>query len=493
MKFLRVISREANQIESLGQTGLAAWFTMLSLLLFWLPTGLSGKGLESGATRPPNIVLIYCDDMGWGDLGCFGARQIRTPNIDRLARQGTRFTSFYVSQPVCSASRASLLTGCYANRVGIHGALFPGSANGLSTRELTLAGMVKSKGYATAIFGKWHLGRPPEFLPLRHGFDEYFGIPYSNDMWPNNPAAKPGAYPPLPLIDGERVVEEQPDQRLLTRRYTERAVQFIERHADQPFFLYVPHSMPHVPIYASDRFAGRSRAGLYGDVIEEIDASVGDILQALRRHQLESNTLVVFTSDNGPWGLYGNHAGSAGPFRECKGTVYEGGVRVPCVVRWPGVVPAGRVSPVPWMTIDLLPTLARYLGAALPAHPIDGRDAMAVLRGEAGAGPTHDAFYFYYRTGELQAVRSGRWKLILPHRVEAQIGGRDGGRGTYAPYQAGLELYDLEADPGERSNRAAYEPQVLTQLLLHAEAARQDLGDSLTRRVGSGVRGGAAN
>ncbi len=480
MNLRRVMSCQRTENGWLGQLRIP-W------LLAWLVAGTALTCRGGTSDRPlktPNVVVIYCDDMGWGDLGCYGARQIRTPNLDRLARQGTRFTSFYVSQPVCSASRASLLTGCYANRIGIHGALFPGSKIGISSNEVTLAEIAKSRGYATAIFGKWHLGHAREFLPLRHGFDEYLGLPYSNDMWPNNPSAKSGTYPPLPLIDGERVVEEQPDQSQLTRRYTERAVQFIERNVRRPFFLYVPHSMPHVPIFASARFKGRSKAGLYGDVIEEIDASVGEILDALRRHRLEDNTLVVFTSDNGPWGVYGNHAGSSGPFRECKGTVYEGGVRVPCIVRWPGQVPAGRVSDIPWMTIDLLPTVARQLGVALPTNPIDGRDANAVLRGEPGARSPHDAFYFYYRQGELQAVRSDQWKLILPHLVDSQVGGRDGQRGVYRPFRAGLELYDLSVDPGERVNLASQKPEVLTRLLLHAEAARQELGDSLTRRVG---------
>ncbi len=462
---------------------------LASLLLCMIsPAAPSLGATPKRDQQPPNVVLIFCDDLGWADIGCFGARNIRTPHLDRLARQGTRFTSFYVSQPVCSASRASLLTGCYANRIGIHGALFPGSKNGLSTQEVTLAELAKSRGYATGIFGKWHLGHAPEFLPLRHGFDEYYGLPYSNDMWPNNPVAKAGSYPPLPMIEGNRVVEEQPDQRLLTRRYTERAVRFIERNHQQPFFLYVPHSMPHVPIFASDRFRGKSRGGLYGDVIEEIDWSVGEILRALRRHDLEQNTLVVFTSDNGPWGVYGNHAGSTGPFRECKGTVYDGGVRVPCVVRWPGKVPKGRTSDIPWMTIDLLPTLARFMGATLPDHPIDGRDASDLLLGLPGARSPQEVYYFYYRQGELQGLRSGDWKLILPHKVDAQVAGSDGVRGVYRPYQAGLELYHLVSDPGERQNLATLRPDVLHRMLGHAENARQDLGDSLTGRRGSGLR-----
>lgn len=458
------------------------------LALFLGDPGARGGTSAVRPGRPPNVVIVYCDDMGWGDLGCYGSKTIRTPNIDRLARQGTRFTSFYVSQPVCSASRASLLTGCYANRIGIHGALWPTAKTGINAAETTIAELLKGKGYATGIFGKWHLGRPVEFLPTRHGFDEYLGLPYSNDMWPNNPSAKPGTYPPLPLIDGERVVEEQPDQRFLTRRYTERAVAFIERHHEEPFFLYLPHSMPHVPIFASERFAGKSRGGAYGDVIEEIDWSVGEVLRALRRHRLEDNTLVIFASDNGPWSLYGNHAGSTGGFRECKGTIYEGGIRVPCIVRWPGRVPAGRISDVPWMTIDVLPTVAALAGAPLPALPIDGRNAWPLLSGQPGAGSPHDAFYFYYQQGALLAVRSGDWKLILPHRVDAQTGANDGVRGVYRQYFAGLELYNLAVDPRETRNVADQFPDVLDRMLAHAETARMELGDSLTKRQGSGVR-----
>ena len=301
------------------------------------------------AEPPPNFVIVFADDLGYGDLGCYGARGYRTPNLDRLAAQGTRFTSFYVAQAVCSASRAALLTGCYPNRIGILGALSPSSKTGLNPAELTLAEVLKTRGYATAIFGKWHLGDAPEFLPTRHGFDEYFGLPYSNDMWPLHPeyanlppdaAPRKRGYPDLPLFEGERVAIRPvtaAHQAQLTTWYTERAVDFIGRHRDRPFFLYVPHAMPHVPLFISAKFRGKSRAGLYADVIREIDWSVGEILRALRRHGLEERTLVIFTSDNGPWLLYGNHAGSAGPLREGKATTFEGGVRVPFIARWPEI------------------------------------------------------------------------------------------------------------------------------------------------------------
>lgn len=457
-------------------------------LLLGLLVELNGVKAASPGPRP-NLVVVFFDDLGWGDLGAYGSRTIRTPNLDRLAAEGTRFTSFYVAQPVCSASRAALLTGCYANRVGIHGALGPSAKVGLSTNEVTLARLLKNQGYATSMVGKWHLGRPPELLPLRHGFDEYFGLPYSNDMWPNHPTAKAGSYPPLPLIEGDQVVEVMPDQRELTGRYTARAVDFIQRHRDQPFFLYVAHSMPHVPLHVSPGFQGRSVGGTYGDVIEELDASVGSILEALKKNNLEDNTWVVVTSDNGPWLSYGNHAGTAGPFREGKGTVYEGGVRVPCVMRWPGHIPAGRVCDDPLMTIDLLPTVAGQVGAPLPPLPLDGRDAWNVISGK-GPAPKR-TYWFYYGQNQLQAVRSGKWKVILPHTaavLEGRGGGRDGLPSGYSQVKTELALYDLEADPGETRNRALDQPAILKQLLAEVEAARVELGDSLTQREGRANR-----
>ncbi|MFM7805361.1 MAG: sulfatase [Verrucomicrobiota bacterium] len=436
-------------------------------------------------------MLIYCDDLGWGDLGCFGNRRIRTPHIDRLARQGTRFTSFYVAQAVCSASRAALLTGCYANRLGIHGALGPKQKIGLHPDEMTLAEVLKPRGYATAIVGKWHLGRPVELLPTRQGFDEYFGLPYSNDMWPENPNAAKNTYPPLPLIDGERVVEEMPDPSQLTRRYTERAVSFVDRNASRPFFLYLAHSMPHVPLFVGSRFAGRSRQGLYGDVIEEIDASVGEVLQALKRHRIEDDTLVIFTSDNGPWLSYGHHGGSAGPFREGKGTSFEGGIRVPCVMRWPGHIPKGRTNDTPLMTIDVLPTVARLAGAPLPPRPIDGLDVWPILKGERGATNPHPAYFIYYNQGDLLAVRSGDWKLFFPHTSQTLAGRPGGTNGMAARYQqlpVGTELYHLRRDPGETRNVVDAHPEVVARLTALAETARSELGDRRLQRVGAGVR-----
>jgi arylsulfatase len=455
----------------------------------------SSSARSAEPTRPPNIVFIFTDDQGYGDVGCYGAKGFETPNLDKLAKQGVRFTDFYVSQPVCSASRASLMTGCYANRIGIHGALGPNARVGINSTEMTIAEACKSKGYATGMVGKWHLGHHPQFLPTRHGFDSYFGLPYSNDMWPSHPEVKAGSYPPLPLLDGEKVFNPNvtaEDQAKLTTQYTERAVQFIASNKDKPFFLYVAHTMPHVPLFVSDKFKGKSKLGLYGDVIEEIDWSVGEILKALDDNKLATNTLVMFSCDNGPWLSYGNHGGNAGPLREGKGTVWDGGVREPFIARWPNAIPADTVCREPAMTIDVFPTIARIIGAELPKHPIDGKDIGPLLRGEPGAKCPHEAFFFYYNTGELQAVRSGKWKLMLPHTyrtMEGQASGKDGTPGKYRQVKIEKpELYDLEADIAETKNVATDNPQIVKQLLDFAEGARTDLGDSLTKKAGKGVR-----
>ncbi|MCP4711638.1 MAG: sulfatase, partial [Planctomycetes bacterium] len=331
--------------------------------------------------RPPNIVIIFTDDQGYADVGCFGARGFATPNLDQMAGDGMRFTNFYVSQAVCSASRAALLTGCYSNRVSILGALGPQAKHGINSEEQTIAEVIQQRGYATGVFGKWHLGHHRQFLPLQHGFDEYLGLPYSNDMWPIGYDGKPAQsgnkakhlFPPL--IDGNETVAEissLKDQDTLTTRYTERAVKFIEKNKDNPFFLYLPHTMPHVPLGVSDKFRDQSAQGMYGDVMMEIDWSVGQVLQTLEKHNLQDDTLVIFTSDNGPWLNFGNHAGSALPLREGKGTMFEGGVRVPCIMRWPGRIPQGTVCDKMAATIDLLPTLAAVTSAPLPKNKIDG-------------------------------------------------------------------------------------------------------------------------
>jgi len=439
--------------------------------------------------RPPNVVLIYADDLGYGDIGSYGATGYRTPHLDRMAREGVRLTDFYVAQAVCSASRAALLTGSYPNRIGINGALDHRSTIGLAEDETTLAELFRSRGYATAIYGKWHLGYQPPFLPTRHGFDEYYGLPYSNDMWPRHPVS-PNYYPELPLMEGERVVELNPDQSKLTTAYTERAVDFITRHRERPFFLYLPHSMPHVPLFVSSKFAGRTAQGVYGDVIEEIDWSVGQILETLARLGLDRQTLVVFTSDNGPWLPYGTHAGSTGGLREGKGTAWEGGVRVPFLARWPGRIAPGLVRRTPMMTIDLFPTLARLVGGQLPVdRPIDGRDASDLLWGAKDPSAGSRGAYWFYWGRELHAVRRAQWKLHLPHpyRHLAAVG-RDGLPGRDETRQTPLALYDLDKDPQERDNVAARYPEIVARLQSDAEQARADLGDSLLQREGRGRR-----
>ncbi len=456
---------------------------------------IAGPLFGADAPRTPNVVLIFTDDQGYGDVGCFGAQGYQTPNLDKLAKQGVRFTDFYVSQPVCSASRSSLLTGCYANRIGIHGALGPGSRHGIHADETTLAEICKSKGYATGMAGKWHLGHHPQFLPTRHGFDSYLGLPYSNDMWPHHPEAKKGTYPPLPMFDGEKVINADvspEDQTQLTTQYTERAVKFIKENKDKPFFLYVAHSMPHVPLFVSNKHKGKTKAGLYGDVIEEIDWSVGEIVKALDEHKLADNTLLIFTTDNGPWLSYGNHGGSSGGLREGKGTTWEGGVRVPFIARWPGKIPPGSVCHEPAMTIDVLPTVTKILNADLPKLKIDGEDIGPLLLGEANAKSPHKALYFYYQTGQLQGLRSGKWKLMFPHTYRTMNGQEPGKDGIPGKYRQAMmqkpELYDLETDRNETKDLAALHPEVVKQLMNYAELARDELGDSLTKRTGKGVR-----
>lgn len=470
-----------------GPASCRLWFrVLLAALLALLPFGAAAAPAPA-TNRPPNVVLIFCDDLGYGDVGCYGAKGYATPHLDRLAREGMRFTDFYVPQAVCSASRAALLTGCYPNRVGILGALGPTSRIGLHANEWTLAEMLKERGYATAIYGKWHLGRPPEFLPPAHGFDEYFGLPYSNDMWPNHPTGGTN-YPPLPLIEGSDVVRLMPNQSQLTTWYTERAVKFIDTHHERPFFLYLPHNMPHVPLFVSDKFKGTTPRGLYGDVIAELDWSVGQVLEALRRHGLEENTLVLFTSDNGPWLSYGDHAGSSGGFREGKGTAWEGGVRVPFIARWPGRIPRGTVCREPAMTIDVLPTVAGLTGGRLPEHPIDGRNLWPLLSGQRGAKSPHESLWFYWDNG-LHAIRSGPWKLHFPHPyVQPNPPGNGGRPGRMLNPRTELALYHLGEDPAETRDLAADRPEVVAQLQVLANQARADLGDGLLRIRPTGAR-----
>lgn len=479
-------------------------WTCLSLLMSCLGTVTAAERVAQ-----PNIVLIFTDDQGYGDVGCFGATDIKTPQIDRLAREGMRFTDFYVSQAVCTASRAALMTGCYANRVGLHGALNHQSNVGIHADEVLLPELCRSRGYATAIFGKWHLGHRPQFLPLQNGFQQFLGLPYSNDNGRKHPVVK--NIPPLPLIDGNKVVAEEPDQSTFTRQFTARATAFIEQHRDQPFFLYVPHVMPHVPIFASETYKGRSKRGLYGDVVEELDWSVGEILNTLDRLKLTENTLVIFATDNGPFLSYGAHAGSAGKLREGKLTTFEGGMRVPCLMRWPGQIPAGTTCTEVAATIDFLPTVAKLIGATLPTHRIDGLDIWPLMSGQADAKCPHDSYYFY-AAEELQAVRSGDWKLHFPHEYLTVDGppGLDGKPANFANMKpqsmqksglAGIasrhgyrvanieeSLFNLRTDIGESKNVAADHPDIVARLKQLAETARADLGDTMTKRVGTGTR-----
>jgi len=452
--------------------------------------------------KTPNIVLIFMDDLGYGDIGANGATNYQTPNIDKMATEGIRFTNFLAAQAVCSASRAALLTGCYPNRIGFSGALAPTSTIGINANETTLAEVLKEKGYKTAIYGKWHLGHQKQFLPLQHGFDEYFGLPYSNDMWPVDYDGSPTpeghfkkkAYPTLPLIQNNEKIEDittLEQQGMLTSRYTEKAVDFIKRNKNNPFFLYLPHSMPHVPINASPRFKGKSQQGLYGDVIMEIDWSIGEVLKALKANGLDKNTLVIVTSDNGPWLNYGNHAGSSGGYREGKGTSYEGGQRVPCVMRWKGTMPEGLVCNKLSSTIDLLPTIAKFCQAKLPNNKIDGLDISELLKGNLSAEP-RKSFYYYYRKNSLEAVRKGHWKLVLAHNGRTYEGFQPGNDGYPGQVNENspvpMALYDLRRDPGERYDVQKTYPKIVEELLQLAEEAREDLGDDITQKIGKNNR-----
>ncbi len=462
------------------------------LALAVLMTALAPKPVA----KTPNIVLFFIDDMGYGDLSVTGALGYKTPNIDKLASEGTRFTNFMAAQAVCSASRAALLTGCYPNRLGIAGAFGPKQGLGLDPKEETIAELLKANGYATGIFGKWHLGSDSIFLPLKQGFDEYYGVPYSHDMWPLHPWQKQAQYPPLFWIEGNKQVKEirnLDDAAQITPTVTERAVSFIKKNKKKPFFLYVPEPMPHVPLAASANFKGKSDRGIFGDVLTELDWSVGQIMKELKDQGLDENTIVIFTSDNGPWLNYGDHAGSSGGFREGKGTSFEGGQRVPAIIRWPGVVPAGRVSNKLLSNIDILPTLVKLTGAKLPKEKIDGIDFTDLLRGDDTKTPREN-FLYYYRKNSLEAVRKDNWKLVFAHpgrTYEGSLPGKDGQPGP-APenHDFPVALYNLARDPGERYDVFTQNPEIVAELEKIAESAREDLGDDLQKRTGKNVRPG---
>ena len=458
-------------------------------------------GFSQNKEQTPNIVLVLMDDLGYGDLSCYGALDFRTPNIDQIALDGIRFTNYLTPQAVCSASRAALLTGCYANRVGMAGALGPRSETGLAHSEVTIAEMMKQKNYATAIIGKWHLGDNKAFLPLSQGFDEYLGIPYSNDMWPmdyDGSPAKPENYkskhPILPLIkDNDKIAEIKTleDQSTLTGIYTDAAISFIKRNKNKPFFLYLAHSMPHVPINASKKFRGTSKQGLFGDVIQEIDDGIGRIMETLKSNGLDKNTIVIFTSDNGPWLNYGNHAGNPGGFREGKGTTYEGGHRVPLIVRWKGNIPSGQICNQLVSAIDIMPSIASICKLQLPENKIDGVSLVSIFKGDMNATPRKN-FLYYYRKNSLEAVRRDNWKLVFEHPSRSyldQAPGKDGYPGnTPENVMMPYALYDLRRDPSEAYDVKDQNPLIVSELNKLAEEARKDLGDDIQNRKGEQVR-----
>lgn len=444
----------------------------------------------------PNIIVIFMDDMGYADIGAFGAKGYQTPHIDQLGKQGMKFTNFYAAQPVCTASRAGLLTGCYPNRIGLTGAIFPGSKKGLSSEEETIPEVLKEKNYKSIAIGKWHLGDDKAFLPLQHGFNEYFGVPYSNDMSPLGvsgklaTAGKRAELPFLPLIEGNETIKSlktMDEMAELTTLYTDRAVKFIKESDKQPFFLYMAHSMVHVPLAVSKKFNGKSGKGLYGDVMMEVDWSVGEILKALDKKGATKNTLVIFTSDNGPWLTFGKFAGSAGVLREGKVTSWEGGQRVSCLMKWPGVIPAGSVNDSLASTIDLLPTFAAITKSPLPKKKIDGVNILPLLRGE-NFSPRNEMLY-YYKVNDLNAIRVGNYKLVFPHNYgSVKVPGINGTSGKTEQVETGLALYDLSKDPGEKNDVKEQFPEIVKHLQTAANKARLDLGDSLTNTKGANQR-----
>lgn len=428
---------------------------------------------STGQNKKPNYIFIYADDLGYGGLGCYGATKNRTPNIDNMAKEGMRFTDFYVTSGVCTPSRSSLMTGCYPRRVNMHvdennkWVLFPNARKGLNPDEITIAEVLKKQGYATACIGKWHLGDQKKFLPTRQGFDYYYGIPYSNDM--NRKAV------PLPLMRNETVIQAPADQPVLTQNYTQEALTFIENNKDNPFFLYLPHTMVHLPLQASEKFKGKSANGRYGDALEEVDWSTGEILKKLKDLGIDDNTMVIFTSDNGS---YRRQGASNAPLRGFKGDTDEGSMRVPFVVRYPGKVPANVVCEELASTIDMLPTFAKLSGAVVPDDRIiDGKNIWPLMAGRNGAKTPHRAFY-YYHTTQLQAVRSGKWKLILPLAEKK--------RGWSGQENSSLKLINLRNDIHEDHDLSKQFPDVVAKLMALAAEARGDLGDM--EKKGTGQR-----
>jgi len=445
--------------------------------------------------RQPNIILVNLDDSGLADFSYNGAIGYRTPHVDKIASEGVVFTNYYSAQPISGASRAALLTGCYSNRIGLTMAPFPGSATGISDEEQTLGNILQDNGYSTCIVGKWHLGDHARFLPPRHGFDEYFGLPYSNDMWTGNSSSF-FRYPELPLYKGEEVYKHiltLEDMAELTTLYTEYSVDFITRNAREkkPFFLYLAHNMPHVPLAVSDKFAGKSGAGLFGDVMMELDWSIGQIMETLEELGIAENTLLIITSDNGPWLNYGNHAGSTGGLREGKSTTFNGGLRVPCFMYMKGHTASGRICNELMSSIDILPTVAALTGAQMPKNKIDGVNFIPYLTGETDV-PARKYLCFYFNRNSLEAVTDGKYKLVFPHSYnsyEVNAPGNDGVAGRTARMEITQEeLYDLSHDAGERVNLFDRMPEVVAELEAAADAMRADLGDDLRGVAPTGNR-----
>jgi len=412
---------------------------------------------------PPNFILIFIDDMGYGDLGCYGSKINRTPSIDRLASEGVKMTSFYSACSVCTPSRAALMTGCYPQRVDMHVdsgglcVLFPAGKKGLNPKEITIAEILKDRGYETMCIGKWHLGDQPPFLPTRQGFDSYYGIPYSNDMNRN--------FAPLPLMRDETTFEAPVHQDDITKRYTEEAIKFITKSKDKPFFLYLPHTMVHAPLKASEAFRGRTKHGIFSDAVEELDWSTGEIMKTLDKLGIDERTMIIFTSDNG-----GMHLACNDPLRGRKGQTWEGGMREPCLIRWPGQIPAGRVCDEVSGTIDILPTFAHLTGGKVPTdRVIDGKNIWPLLAGTPGAVSPHEAYY-YYQKDQLQAVRAGQWKLFPAMETKIKNWGKP-------DLNQPLQLYDLDADIAESKNLAAEHPEVVARLTALMDKMRAELGD----------------
>jgi arylsulfatase A-like enzyme len=468
-------------------------------LLYILPFLI--YSLQSTAqTKRPNVIIIMMDDMGYGDTEPYGMTGIPMANFNRLSKEGTRFTHYNVAEPICTASRAALLTGCYSNRVGMTGALLPGDKKALNPDEETIASLLKNAGYQTGMFGKWHLGNKPPYWPTHYGFNTFYGIPYSHDIWNRD---KDGnlitdksnfryTWPPLPLIEGDHVVDSITSKKALSElatNLTDRSVQFIKQNKSKPFFLYLAHSMPHVPLAPSVRFKGKSDLGDFGDEMMELNWSIGQILKALDDEKLAKNTILIITSDNGPWLNFGDHAGSSGGFKEGKATTWEGGTRVPLWIRWPGKIEAGGVNSMLMTNMDMLPTIIAATGAHLPQKPIDGINFLPAWQGKTSKAP-REVFYYYFGKNNLEGLRYLHWKLVLPHpsNTYAALHGKGGIGGKIGQVNVPMALYDLAHDPGEAYDVQQNYPEIVKKMLELAEQARDDMGDDLTNRQGKNMR-----